>query len=67
MANSIYVTIKGKLQGLISQGCSTLDSIGNKFIKYLYYNLIIEFYLCAFFVIIILNFLLSFSMILFYK
>ncbi|MBD2784627.1 Hcp family type VI secretion system effector [Xenorhabdus sp. DI] len=31
MANSIYVTIKGKLQGLISQGCSTLDSIGNKF------------------------------------
>ncbi|PHM36269.1 hypothetical protein XIS1_1110067 [Xenorhabdus innexi] len=31
MANSIYVTIKGKLQGLISQGCSTLDSIGNKY------------------------------------
>ncbi|OTA20506.1 hypothetical protein Xbed_01310 [Xenorhabdus beddingii] len=31
MANSIYVTIKGKNQGLISQGCSTLDSIGNKF------------------------------------
>ncbi|SCZ56684.1 type VI secretion system effector, Hcp1 family [Photorhabdus luminescens] len=31
MANMIYVTIKGESQGLISQGCSTLDSIGNRY------------------------------------
>ncbi|MTD28939.1 Hcp family type VI secretion system effector [Erwinia sorbitola] len=31
MANIIYATIIGKQQGLISAGCSTLDSIGNKF------------------------------------
>ncbi|NHB88818.1 Hcp family type VI secretion system effector [Photorhabdus tasmaniensis] len=31
MANMIYVTIKGETQGLISQGCSTLDSIGNRY------------------------------------
>lgn len=31
MANLIYVTVKGKNQGLISAGCSTFDSIGNKY------------------------------------
>lgn len=31
MANLIYLTIKGEKQGLISAGCSTYDSIGNKF------------------------------------
>ncbi|MDC9623688.1 Hcp family type VI secretion system effector [Xenorhabdus sp. XENO-7] len=31
MANLIYATIKGKKQGLISAGCSTFDSIGNKY------------------------------------
>ncbi|MEE3651818.1 MULTISPECIES: Hcp family type VI secretion system effector [unclassified Brenneria] len=31
MANLIYVTIEGKKQGLISSGCSTFDSIGNKY------------------------------------
>lgn len=31
MANLIYATITGQQQGLISAGCSTLDSIGNKF------------------------------------
>jgi len=31
MANAIYVKITGKRQGLISAGCSTYDSIGNKF------------------------------------
>lgn len=31
MANNIYLTIKGKKQGLISAGCCTLDSIGNKY------------------------------------
>ncbi|MDC9597221.1 Hcp family type VI secretion system effector [Xenorhabdus anantnagensis] len=31
MANLIYATIKGKKQGLISAGCSTADSIGNKY------------------------------------
>ncbi|CAQ83014.1 MULTISPECIES: Hcp family type VI secretion system effector [Photorhabdus] len=31
MANSIYVTIRGKKQGLISAGCSSYDSIGNKY------------------------------------
>ncbi|PSH23591.1 hypothetical protein B7R74_02860 [Yersinia pseudotuberculosis] len=30
MANLIYLTLKGKKQGLISSGCSSLDSIGNK-------------------------------------
>ncbi|MFJ3456632.1 Hcp family type VI secretion system effector [Scandinavium goeteborgense] len=30
MANIIYATITGNKQGLISAGCSTLDSIGNK-------------------------------------
>ncbi|WP_145562056.1 Hcp family type VI secretion system effector [Yersinia aldovae] len=30
MANLIYLTLKGKKQGLISAGCSSLDSIGNK-------------------------------------
>ncbi|WP_145564584.1 Hcp family type VI secretion system effector [Yersinia aldovae] len=31
MANLIYLTLKGEKQGLISQGCSTLASIGNKY------------------------------------
>ncbi|BES83096.1 hypothetical protein PEC302107_01960 [Pectobacterium araliae] len=31
MANNIYVTIKGKRQGLISGGCGTTHSIGNKY------------------------------------
>ncbi len=31
MANTIYLTITGKKQGLISSGCSTYDSIGNKY------------------------------------
>lgn len=30
MANHGYMTINGKTQGLISSGCSTQDSIGNK-------------------------------------
>lgn len=30
MANSIYLTLNGKNQGLISVGCMSLDSIGNK-------------------------------------
>jgi len=30
MANNIYVEVNGKQQGLISAGCSTADSIGNK-------------------------------------
>ena len=30
MANLIYMTLNGDLQGLISAGCSSLDSIGNK-------------------------------------
>lgn len=29
MANDMYMTLKGAKQGLISAGCSTLDSIGN--------------------------------------
>lgn len=33
MANIIYGTIKGEKQGLISAGCSTPDSIGNKYQK----------------------------------
>lgn len=31
MANPGYMTIKGKIQGLISAGCSSPASIGNKF------------------------------------
>ncbi len=31
MANMIYVSITGKNQGLISAGCSTFDSIGNRY------------------------------------
>lgn len=31
MANHGYMTINGKAQGLISAGCSTQDSIGNKY------------------------------------
>ncbi|TQI79067.1 hypothetical protein FHU10_0870 [Serratia fonticola] len=31
MANSIYVKIVGEKQGLISAGCSSYDSIGNKY------------------------------------
>ena len=30
MANHGYMTITGKAQGLISAGCSTQNSIGNK-------------------------------------
>jgi len=30
MANIAYLSIKGKTQGLISAGCCSLDSIGNK-------------------------------------
>lgn len=30
MANLIYLTLKGQLQGMISAGCSTPESIGNK-------------------------------------
>lgn len=30
MANIIYLTLNGQMQGLISAGCSSLDSIGNK-------------------------------------
>jgi len=33
MANIIYGTIQGDKQGLISAGCSTPDSIGNKYQK----------------------------------
>lgn len=31
MANIIYLKLQGNKQGLISRGCSTMDSIGNKF------------------------------------
>ncbi len=31
MANIIYLTVKGISQGLISSGCSTYDSVGNKY------------------------------------
>lgn len=31
MANRIYASVSGKNQGLISAGCSTFDSIGNRF------------------------------------
>lgn len=30
MGNLIYLIIEGKQQGLISRGCGTIDSIGNK-------------------------------------
>lgn len=30
MANLIYLTLNGDMQGLISAGCSTPDSVGNK-------------------------------------
>ncbi|MDC9591377.1 Hcp family type VI secretion system effector [Xenorhabdus sp. XENO-10] len=33
MANIIYLKLQGNKQGLISSGCSTIDSIGNKFQK----------------------------------
>jgi type VI secretion system Hcp family effector len=33
MSHVIYLTLKGKKQGLISAGCSTLDSIGNRYQK----------------------------------
>ncbi|MEI7177150.1 Hcp family type VI secretion system effector [Pectobacterium carotovorum] len=31
MANYAYMTIEGKSQGLISEGCSTLESISNRY------------------------------------
>lgn len=31
VANSIYLKVNGKKQGLISSGCSSFDSIGNKY------------------------------------
>lgn len=31
MANVIYLTVKGNKQGLISAGCSSYESIGNKY------------------------------------
>ncbi|PHM45824.1 hypothetical protein Xmau_00212 [Xenorhabdus mauleonii] len=31
MANIIYLTLKGDKQGVISQGCSSVESIGNKY------------------------------------
>ena len=31
MANNIYLTLTGKIQGLVSAGCSTADSIGNAY------------------------------------
>lgn len=31
MANMIYLTLQGDKQGLISQGCSSVESIGNKY------------------------------------
>ncbi len=30
MSDLIYLTLKGRRQGLISAGCSSIDSIGNK-------------------------------------
>ena len=30
MANLIYLTLNGEKQGLISAGCCSLDSVGNK-------------------------------------
>ncbi|WP_237388506.1 type VI secretion system tube protein TssD, partial [Xenorhabdus sp. Sc-CR9] len=31
MSYIIYLSLKGKKQGLISAGCSTLESIGNRY------------------------------------
>lgn len=31
MSNVIYLSIEGEKQGLISKGCGTIDSIGNRF------------------------------------
>ncbi|EJG5244521.1 type VI secretion system tube protein Hcp, partial [Escherichia coli] len=31
MSNIIYLSIKGKIQGLISEGCGSYASIGNKY------------------------------------
>lgn len=31
MANMIYLSVNGNQQGTISQGCCSLDSIGNKY------------------------------------
>lgn len=31
MSDIIYLTLKGNKQGLISAGCSSYDSIGNKY------------------------------------
>lgn len=31
MADIIYLTLNGNKQGLISAGCSTYDSIGNRY------------------------------------
>lgn len=31
MAHPIYLTLTGKNQGLISAGCSSVDSIGNRY------------------------------------
>ncbi len=31
MSNLIYLSVTGEKQGLISAGCSSLDSIGNKY------------------------------------
>ncbi|RRO08945.1 Hcp family type VI secretion system effector [Pectobacterium aquaticum] len=33
MANSIFMKITGKIQGLISEGCLSIDSVGNKHIS----------------------------------
>ncbi|MCE1635987.1 type VI secretion system tube protein Hcp, partial [Enterobacter hormaechei] len=33
MSYMIYLSLNGKKQGLISAGCSTLDSIGNRYQK----------------------------------
>ncbi|KFW97867.1 Hcp family type VI secretion system effector [Pectobacterium aroidearum] len=31
MANYAYMTLEGRVQGLISEGCSTVESIGNRY------------------------------------
>lgn len=33
MANLIFMKIKGKIQGLISEGCLSVNSVGNKHIS----------------------------------
>ncbi|WP_258305479.1 hypothetical protein [Pectobacterium polaris] len=33
MANSIFMKITGKIQGLISEGCLSIDSVGKKHIS----------------------------------